>query len=146
MTERYSLEATFYRTALLLGLVTGDCVHRWAEKAIEREAEPSPAFFELMSVPTSDLTGLRHALWPLVIDPDPPAVLEVIFGRLRADLAGDQRDLKDTLTIIRQMRSMLRLPPRVYAALNAMFVTYAENPQRVVIEEWLGQFSRSSIE
>jgi len=32
----HSLEATYYRTALLLGLIRGDVVHRWAEQAIER--------------------------------------------------------------------------------------------------------------
>ena len=34
----YSLEATYYRTALLFGLIRGEVVHRWAEQAIERES------------------------------------------------------------------------------------------------------------
>ena len=34
----FSLEATYYRTALLLGLIRGEVVHRWAEQAIERES------------------------------------------------------------------------------------------------------------
>ena len=98
MTERlYPLEATYYRTALLLGLVQGDTVHRWAEQAIDREPEPPAAFFEIVSVPAGDLTSLRHALWPLVIDPEPPAVLEAMFGLLDADLVADRRSLEDTL-------------------------------------------------
>ena len=149
MTERfYPLEATYYRTALLLGLVQGDTVHRWAEQAIDREPEPPAAFFEIVSVPAGDLTSLRHALWPLVIDPEPPAVLEAMFGLLHADLVADRRSLEDTLAILRQMRSMLRLPSALYAALNAMLVEYAHahDRQRAVILKWLGNFSRSEFE
>ena len=147
MTERlYPLEATYYRTALLLGLVQGDTVHRWAEQAIDREPEPPAAFFEIVSVPPGDLTRLRHALWPLVIDPEPPAVLETVLGLLHADLVADRRALHDTLAILRQMRSMLRLPAALYAALNATLVAYAHDPQRAVILEWLGQFSAPTFE
>jgi hypothetical protein len=34
----FSLEATYYRTALLLGLIRCEVVPRWAEQAIERES------------------------------------------------------------------------------------------------------------
>jgi len=147
MRERpYSLEATYYRTALLLGLVQGDKVHRWAEQAIDREPDPPPAFFEIVSVPPGDLTSLRHALWPLVIDPEPPAVLEAMLGLLHEDLVADRRALYDTLAILRQMRGMLRLPAALYAALNAMLVAYAHDQQGAVVLEWLGQFSSSNFE
>ena len=45
-----------------------------------------------------------------------------------------------------QMRSMLRLPAALYAALNATLVAYAHDPQRAVILEWLGQFSAPTFE
>jgi hypothetical protein len=61
----YSLEATYLRTALLLGLVRGDFVHRWAEQVIEREAVPSQTFIDIVSASPSDLSALRHALWPV---------------------------------------------------------------------------------
>jgi hypothetical protein len=32
-----------------------------------------------------------------VIDPEPPAVLEAMFGLLDADLVADRRSLEDTL-------------------------------------------------
>ena len=57
----FSLEGTYYRTALLLGLVRGEVVHRWAEQAIEREPEPLPELIEVVSVPANDLSALRHA-------------------------------------------------------------------------------------
>jgi len=142
----HSLQATFYRTALLLGLVGGDAVHRWAERVIQIERDPPKAFVEIVSVPIADLSGLRHALWPLVIEPDPAAVIEAILGLLYADLEGGPRSLDDTLTILRQMRSLLRLPSDIYADMNATLVTYATSQERRVVVEWLQRFAHSRIE
>jgi hypothetical protein len=114
----YSQEATYYRTALLLGLIRGEIVHRWAEHVIQHDPEPPPACFEIVSVLPTDLSALRYALWPLVSEPDPPTVLEAIFGQLYEDLASGRRGLADTITILRQIRRMLRLPPPIYADLN----------------------------
>ena len=139
----FSLEATYYRTALLLGLVRGDVVHRWAEQAIEREPEPLPELIEIVAAPSTDLSALRHALWPLVIEPVPRVVFEALFGLLYADLASGRRGIADTLTVLRQMRSMLRLPPPVYAELNSVLVAYAEG-RATAIAEWLEQFAQSA--
>jgi len=142
----HSLLATYYRTALLLGLARGDDVHRWAERVIEVEHDPPKALFEIVSVAADDLTGLRHALWPLVVEPDPPAVIEAILGVLYADLLGERRTFEDTLAILRQMRGLLRLPPETYAQLNATLVTYATSQQQHVIAGWLDRFAQSRIE
>jgi hypothetical protein len=139
----FSLEATYYRTALLLGLVRGDVVHRWAEQAIEREPEPLPELIEIVAAPSTDLSAMRHALWPLVIEPVPRVVFEALFGLLYADLASGRRGIADTLTVLRQMRSMLRLPPPVYAELNSVLVAYAEG-RTTAIAEWLEQFAQSA--
>ena len=64
---KYSLQATYYRTALLLGIVRGDLVKNWADEIIERDPEPPPAFFDLVTVRAHDLSALRLALWPIVI-------------------------------------------------------------------------------
>ena len=37
LSMNYSLEATYYRTALLLGLVAGGLVQDWAEEIIEQD-------------------------------------------------------------------------------------------------------------
>jgi hypothetical protein len=139
----FSLEATYYRTALLLGLVRGEVVHRWAEQAIEREPEPLPELIEVVSVPANDLSALRHALWPRVIEPAPPVVFEALFGLMHADLASGRRGVTDTLTVLRQMRSMLRLPPPMYAELNSVLVAYADG-RTTAIAEWLEQFAQSA--
>jgi hypothetical protein len=139
----YSLEATYYRTALLLGLIRGEVVHRWAEQAIEREPEPLPELIEIVSAPSTDLSALRHALWPLVIEPVPRVVFEALFGLMHADLASGRRGVTDTLTVLRQMRSMLRLPPPMYAELNSVLVAYADG-RKTAIAEWLEQFAQSA--
>jgi hypothetical protein len=139
----YWLEATYYRTALLLGLIRGDVVHRWAEQAIEREPEPLPELIEIVSAPSTDLSALRHALWPLVIEPVPRVVFEAVFGLMHADLSTGRRGVTDTLAILRQMRSMLRLPPPMYAELNATLVEYADG-RAAAIAEWLEQFAQSA--
>jgi hypothetical protein len=143
----YSLGATYYRTALLLGLVRGEVVQAWAEQAIEREPELPRELVEVVSVPPTDLSALRQALWPLVAEPEPREVLEAMLGLLHADLSSGRRGLSDTLTVLRQMRSMLRLPAPLYADLNSALVAYsASGGQAGVIVEWLAQFAQSNVD
>jgi hypothetical protein len=140
----YSLEATYYRTALLLGLIRGEAVHQWAEQVIELDPERPHAFFEVASAPSTDLSALRDALWPLVAEPEPSVVLEAVLGLLHEDLASGRREFTDTLTILRQMRSMLRLPPDIYDGLNAALVaSVTESARGLPIVQWLQRFARS---
>ena len=142
----YALEATYFRTALLLGLIRGDRVHRWAEEAIAREAQPPAALIDVVSVAPTDLSGLRHALWPLVVDPVPPVVLQAMFGLLHADLASGRRSLADTMTVLRQMRSMLKLPADIYADLNETLVAHATDTTREdILATWLAQFAGTNF-
>ena len=94
----YSVEATYYRTALLLGLI---------------------------------------------VEPVPQVVFEALFGLMHSDLATGRRGVTDTLTILRQIRSMLRLPPPMYAELNATLVEYVDG-RAAAIAEWLEQFAQSA--
>ena len=142
----YALEATYYRTALLLGLVRGEEVLRWAVQAIDREQEPRRELIDVVSLSPHDLSELRHALWPLVIEPDPRVVVEAIFGLLHADLSTGRRSLADTLTVLRQMRSMLRMPPPLYAALNDADVAYTTaGGQEAILATWLEQFAHVGL-
>ncbi len=139
--------ATYFRTALLLGLVRGDVVQQWATAVIEREPSPPPAFFDLVSVAPDDLSELRHALWPLVTEPPPAGVLQALLGRLHQQLASGGRSLADTLTVLRQMRSMLRLPADLYADLNAAMVAHAAAADRgATLTVWLSQFAQARID
>jgi hypothetical protein len=58
----HSLQANYYRTALLLGLIAGEEVLRWANTIIEREPTIPDGILDLSSVPATDLSQLRDAL------------------------------------------------------------------------------------
>jgi hypothetical protein len=154
VSSAHSDQATYYRTALLLGLVDGITVHDWAHRVIERDAKVPTAFFELISIDPADLSAQRHALWPLVIEPDPPAVLRLILARVGADLQDGHRSLEDTIIVLRQMRSLLRLPPDLYEGLNAAVVAHASEGHAAhageghndAIGRWLRGFVASSDE
>jgi hypothetical protein len=101
----YRLEATYYRTALLLGLVQSEEVHRWAERIIEKDPTPP------------------HELLDLV-------------------LHGGRRSAEDTVTVLRQMRSMLRLPAPMYSDLNEALVAHGSaKATGGTIGAWLEQFA-----
>ena len=139
----HSLQATFYRTALLLGLVRGDDVHGWAEAIIAGEPDPPIAVIEVAAVPASDLTEMRHALWPLAINPDPRSVIDAVLGVIQADLASGRRGLTDTLTILRQIRSMVRVPADVYAEINDALIAHAAGARDgAEIAGWLARYRR----
>ena len=82
----------------------------------------------------------------LGVEPDPPAVLETIYALLYADLASGRRGLADTVIVLRQMRSMLRLPATMYADLNAVLVAHsAAGSKADTIAAWLQQFAKAEV-
>ena len=141
-----TFEATYFRTALLLGLVRGDAVHQWADAAIAREAEPAAALVAVASTSMHDLSGLRDALWPLVVEPDPLEVLHAVLEKAYADLADNRRSEADTVTVLRQFRSMVKLPRPLYDDLGSALVAYAaerdgEARPDGAIAVWLSRFA-----
>jgi hypothetical protein len=141
VSSPHAERATYYRTALLLGLVDGGTVHDWAQGVIERDSNPPAALFELITIDPTDLSALRNALWPLVIEPDPISVLRSLFARLNVDLTTARRGMGNTITVLRQMRGMLRLPADIYAGLNAALVAQAREGRDDAIARWLEQFA-----
>ena len=143
----YQLEATYYRTALLLGLVQGEQVHRWAARIIAKEPEPPPELLDLVSIPSTDLSALRYGLWSLAIDPEPAEVLRAMYGLLQADLVAGRRTVDDTVMVLRQMRSMLRLPASMYAELNEALVSHGlAKGSGGTIGAWLQQFAAATFD
>src|SRR5262245_18581331 len=62
---RYEDDATFYRSALLLGLVKGADVVAWSDSVIARDRDVPPPFVEIAATDPDDLTALREAIYPL---------------------------------------------------------------------------------
>ena len=141
-----ALAANVLPNGTLLGVVRGDAVHQRAEQVIASEPDPPSTIFDVVSTAASDLSGLRSALWPMTIEPDPPAVLEALLGGLSRDLDSGRRSLVDTLTIVRQMRSMVKLPAALYAELNAALVDQAnQDATPSPIAAWLQRFAGASV-
>lgn len=144
-TDALALDATYHRTALLLGLTRGEAVVAWAESVIHREATPPHALLELALVPASDLSALRHALWPLCIDPEPLPVIERILALVHDDFAHGRRSLDDTVTVLRQLRSMVRMPRPLYDAINDVLVDHGSIGVIVSpVPAWLAAYARAS--
>lgn len=141
--DALALDATFHRTALLLGLTRGESVIVWAESVIAREDAPPHALLELAMVPAGDLSALRHALWPLCIDPEPMPVIERVLALVHDDLASERRSLDDTVTVLRQLRSMVRMPRPLYDAINVTLVDHASIGVIVSpVPAWLAAYAR----
>ena len=100
-------QATFYRAALLLGLVRGDEVVRWADAELARAQNPPAALCDVALTPTGDgsaLTALRAALRPLADEREPPAVVERLLRNVTEDFSSGRRNARDTITLLGQMR------------------------------------------
>lgn len=130
---------------MLLGLIRGDVVHEWAGRVIASEANPPSPFIDIVSVPTDDLSEMRHALWPLVTDPPPLEVLHAVLGLAYRQFANGQRSLEDTVTIARQLRSMVKLPKDLYDAINSALVAHGSLAPQADFGGWLRQFEPYSI-
>ena len=121
----YREQASFYRAALLLGLLPGSLVVRWADTAIDRDVGASAAFIEIAATPPTDITSLRHALLQLCEEKPSEMVMRALFGLVERDLASGRRSLRDTMTVIRQIRGFLRLSPTLNDQLRSLGVDFA---------------------
>lgn len=146
----YSQQAAFHRAALLLGLTDGKTVLEWADAVIMRDSDAPGGFVQLSLVPADDLSELRHELFPLAARVESPLIVPALFDRVRADLEAGKRNTKDSLTVLQQARSLLKVPEPLAEELIALFNAHMLATARVTgdvsqIEEqvrvWLQQFA-----
>ena len=143
-------EATYYRAALLLGLVTCETVVDWAEAIVAREPSVPHELLDVLLVAPGDLTALRFALQPLADEKESPEVARAVFRIVLHDLNSGKRNVKDTVTILSQIRRNLAVPAEVldqidtleddFMLANAGVTDDGPGVERR-IREWLGQFS-----
>lgn len=112
-------EATFYRAALLLGLVDGGEVIAWADAVIARDVAVPHALLDVSVTAPGDLSALRIALQPLARDDEAPDVVHAILDRARSDLERGRRNIGDTVTVLAQVRRFLTVTTAVVDALDA---------------------------
>jgi len=114
-------QATFYRAALLLGLVQGDEVVRWADAEIARADNAAAALCDVALTPVggaADLTKLRAALRPIADERESPAVVTRLLSVVTADFTSGRRNAKDTITLLGQMRDNVAMSDELREALH----------------------------
>jgi hypothetical protein len=152
----YRDEASFYRAALLLGLVKGETVVAWSDAVIARDPDAPAAFVEISSTAPADLSGLRDALFPLC-DPrevPSPAVVRAVLGQVSRDLTVGRRSFNDTMTVLSQVRKFLRVDPATNDALRRLAVDLWQarhNPGGELasaerrVRDWLRQYENDQV-
>src|SRR5438045_738324 len=108
MTVR-SEEAAFYRTALLLGLIRGNDVIRWADAVIGAEPAAPAALLELATTSPDDLSALRERLFEAGGGGESPAMIRRVIGLIHGDLASGRRSFHDTMTVLKQLRAFVKV-------------------------------------
>jgi hypothetical protein len=141
-------DAAFYRAALLLGLIRGGEVIRWADSVLA-EDQPPAAFADIATTPPDDLTLLRERLFAVSGDQVPSAVVRRLLGVAYGDLASGRRSFSDTMTVLKQMRAFIALDrdrdlnEQLKTLGVAVAVTVPDSPERAAAErhvrDWLQQ-------
>jgi len=113
MDQRFGDQASFYRAALLLGLLPGSHVVGWADTVVDDSSPVPPAFIEIAAISPTDLTALRQALLALCEERESDSVVRALLGLVGRDLASRRRNITDTMTVLGQMRAFLFLSRRL---------------------------------
>ena len=116
----YRDAATFHRAALLLGITDGATVVAWAAEALEADPAPPHEITDIVLVPPGDLTAMRAALQPLAAAAEPPRVLRALLGVIARDLHDGRRSVKDTVTVLSQVRRQVAIPQQMHWALDTI--------------------------
>jgi hypothetical protein len=143
----YREHATFYRAALLLGVLRGERVIAWADAALGGDPSAPAAFSDIASTPAADLTLLRQNLLLLASEKESPAVVGALVDLIHRDLASGRRSFGDTMTVLKQLRAFVAVGASMNDALKTLGVDVAMNApgtrQRADAEErvraWLRQ-------
>lgn len=116
----HSQQATFYRAALLLGVVPGETVVRWAEIVIHDDPTPPHALYDVALTGPVDLTALRNALQPIALEAESAEVIRAVLGLVQRHFHSGRRGLKDTVTVLAQLRRALTVPRAVFEEIDTL--------------------------
>ena len=113
-------QATFFRAALLLGLIRGERVVAWADAhhdlrqavagadaVILRDPSVPAAFIDISTCPPDDLTELRQRLLLIGREKENDTVARALAGLVHRDLASGRRAIGDTMTVLKQLRAFI---------------------------------------
>ena len=146
-------QATFFRAALLLGLIRGERVVAWADAVLSAEDSPQMAFAEIAATPPDELTMLRQRLLVVGREKEPEAVVRALAGLVHRDLASGRRSISDTMTVLKQLRAFVAVGPVLNEQIKTLGVDVAmsspNTPERAAAEErvraWLALHARDAV-
>jgi len=149
----YAEQATFFRAALLLGLIRGDRVVAWADAALATDDSPTAALAEIATTPADDLTMLRQRLLVVGREKEPEAVVRALAGLVHRDLASGLRTIGDTMTVLKQLRAFVAVGPVLNEQIKTLGVDVAisppNTPERAAAEErvrtWLALHAHDAV-
>ena len=144
----YREQATFYRAALLLGLLRGERVIAWADAAIGDDPSAPAAFADIAITPPAEFTLLRQNLLLLASEKESPAVVAGLIDLIHRDLESGRRSFGDTMTVLKQLRAFVAVGASMNEVLKTLGVDVAMNPpgsrERAAAEErvraWLREY------
>ena len=148
-TRSYRDQATYYRAALLLGLVDGTEVIAWADDILHHDPRPPHEVTDLALVPPLDLSAVRFALQPMADERESPEILRAILGVVLRDLGDGRRSVADTVRVLSQMARELAVPESMHWEIDALVddhmlakagVTKDLGDSEERVREWLKRF------
>ena len=134
-------EAAVYRAALLLGLVRGDDVIKWADAVLAADESAPVAFAEIATTPPEDITALRRQLFEIAGEGNSGFVVHRVIGLVHRDLASGRRSFADTMTVLKQLRAFLKLDRELNEHLKSLGVDVAlgRDGAEQRVRDWLRQ-------
>jgi hypothetical protein len=142
---KYSEQASFYRIALQLGLISGRTVVEWAEKCIENESSIPHSLIDISETSEWDITRFRHLLLEVCLDEK--VNITIVYKILRIiylDIKNNKRNLNDTMTVLTQMRQFVKIDPIISEQIKKFEIQYGTIPGELIkdnsIEQWLMNF------
>jgi hypothetical protein len=149
----YGERATFYRAALLLGLIRGDLVIAWADEVLASDGGAPPAFSDIATTPADDLTQLRQRLLLVGSERESDAVVRAITGLVHRDLASGRRTMGDTMTVLKQLRAFIKVTPALNDRLKTLGVDVAVTTPgsheradaEARVRDWLAEHERDAL-
>lgn len=153
MAVDYAEQATFFRAALLLGLIRGERVVAWSDAVIASEPSPPAAFTDLATTPTDDLTTMRQRLLAIGREKESEDVVRALADLVHRDLASGRRTFGDTMTVLKQLRAFVAVGSVLNEQIKTLGVDVAmappNTPERAAAESrvrtWLALHDRDAV-
>ena len=131
-------QAALYRAALLLGLVRGEEVVRWADALLDGGAA-SHQLIDIATTPPDDLTLMRERLLALCDERESPDTVRRLLSLVQKDLASGRRSFTDTMTVLKQLRAFVKVDRSLNEQLKTLgvdvFMAPADSVERAAAEQ-----------